>query len=118
MGSMKMIFGIFVIVAALYLGVVLIPPYMSNYQFEDVVKSEAMMNTYNNRPESDIRDEVFKKAQDLDIPITKDQIKVVRVGSAGSGSLTIDTRYTVHVDLPGYPLDLQFDPSTRNRSPF
>jgi hypothetical protein len=24
----------------------------------------------------------------------------------------------VHVDLPGYPLDLHFDPSTENHSPF
>lgn len=118
MGSIKMMFGIFVMVAAVYLGVELIPPYMSNYEFEDTVKNEAMMNTYNTRPESDIRDELFKKAQDLDIPLSKDQIKVRRMGTVGTGSLMIETSYTVHVDLPGYPLDLQFDPSTKNKSPF
>ncbi len=118
MGSIKMIFGIFVMVAGVYLGAELIPPYMTNYQFEDVVKNEAMINTYNTRPEGDIRDEVFKKAQDLEIPVTKDEIKVQRVGAVGNGSLIIETRYTVHVDLPGYPLDLQFNPSTRNRGAF
>jgi len=118
MGSIKMIFGIFVMVAGVYLGAELIPPYMSNFEFEDAVKSEAMINTYNTRPEGDIRDEVFKKAQDLDIPVTREQIKVHRVGSVGTGSLLIETHYTVHVDLPGYPLDLQFEPSTKNKSPF
>ncbi len=118
MGSIKMIFGIFVMVAAVYLGAELIPPYLANYEFEDAVRNEAMINTYNTRPEEAIRDEMFKKAQDLDIPVTKEQIKVRRVGPVGTGSLTIETSYTVHVDLPGYPLDLQFDPSTRNKSPF
>ncbi len=118
MGSIKMVVGIFVIVACVYLGAELIPPYMSNYQFEDAVKTEAMINTYNTRPESDIRDEVFKKAQDLEIPVTREQIKVHRMGAVGQGSLMIETQYVVHVDLPGYPLDLQFDPSTKNKSPF
>ena len=118
MGSIKMIFGIFVIVAGVYLGAELIPPYLTNYQFEDVVKNEAMINTYNTRPEGDIRDELFKKAQDMDIPVTRDQIKVHRVGQVGNGSLLIETHYNVHVDLPGYPLDLQFDPSTRNKGAF
>jgi hypothetical protein len=118
MGSIKMILGIFVIVACVYLGAELIPPYMANYQFEDVVKNEAMINTYNTRPEGDIREELFKKAQDLEIPVTKDQIKVRRVGAVGNGSLIIETQYTVHVDLPGYPVDLRFEPSTKNRGAF
>jgi hypothetical protein len=118
MGSIKMMFGIFVIVAGVYLGAELIPPYLTNYQFEDVVKNEAMINTYNTRPEGDIRDELFKKAQDMDIPVTREQIKVHRVGQVGNGSLIIETHYSVHVDLPGYPLDLQFEPSTRNKGAF
>lgn len=118
MGSIKLILGIAVIVGAVYVGVELIPPYFANYEFEDAVKNEAMINTYNTKPEDLIRDELFKRAQDLEIPVTKDQIKVRRTGSTGTGSLTIETQYSVHVDLPGYPMDLQFNPSTRNKSPF
>jgi hypothetical protein len=118
MGSIKLIFGLFIIVASVYLGAELIPPYFANYQFEDVVKNEAMINTYNSKPEDAIRDELFKKAQDLELPLTKDQIKVRRMGPTGTGSLTIETEYSVHVDLPGYPLDLQFDASSANKSPF
>ena len=67
--------------------------------------------TYTTKPEDAIRDEIFKKAQELDIPIAKEQIKVQRVGVANAGSVSIDAPYTVHVDLPGYPLDLHFDAS-------
>ena len=118
MASIKLIFGIFVMVAAIYLCVILIPPFFANYQFEDAIKEEATISTYSTKPEDAIRDTIFKKAQDLEIPIAKDAIKVQRIGPQGTGTLTIETHYSVHVDLPGYPLDLQFNPSTRNRGAF
>jgi len=118
MGTIKLVFGLFVIVAGVYLGAELVPVYYANYQFQDVIKTEATLQTYTSKPESDIQDMIFKKAQDLDIPLIKDQIKVQRHGTQGTGSLTIEAPYTVHLDLPGYPLDLRFDPSTENKSPF
>jgi hypothetical protein len=118
MGSLKLITGIFLIVAAVYLIAVLAPPYFSNYQFEDAIKTEAQLGTYSTKSEDAIRDSVFKKAQDLDVPIAKEQIKVQRIGVTGAGSLSIEAPYTVHVNLPGYPLDLHFEASTRNKSVF
>lgn len=118
MGSFKLVFGFFIIAATVYLGVEVIPPYMSNYQFEDAIRNEATLNTYSMKPEEAIRDTIVKKAQDLDIPITKDQVMVKRSGPIGTGVLLIEASYTVHVDLPVYPLDLRFSPSTRNRGVF
>jgi hypothetical protein len=118
MGTVKLVCGIFVIVAGLYLGTQLVPVYYENYQFQDIVKTEATLETYTSKPEDDIRDTLYKKAQGLDIPLTKDQIKVQRHGTQGTGSLTISAPYTVHLDLPGYPVDLHFDASTENKSPF
>ncbi|MGA9800449.1 MAG: hypothetical protein WBQ68_15665 [Terriglobales bacterium] len=115
MGSVKLVFGIFVMVAAIYLIVVLAPPYFSNYQFQDALRTEAQMDTYNTKTEDQIRDLVFKKAQDLDVPVTREQIKVQRSGVTGSGSVSIEAPYTVHISLPGYPFDLDFDPSSRNK---
>ena len=115
---MKVVLGLFLIVAALYLGVSLVPPFWGNYEFQDAVKTEATLQTYTTKPESDIRDAVYKKAQEFDVPITKDQIKVVRTGTQGTGSLSISALYVVHIDLPGYPLDLHFDASSNNKSPF
>jgi hypothetical protein len=118
MGTIKLVVGIFVIVAGIYIGSELVPVYYENYQFQDIVKTEATLETYTSKPEDAIRDSLYKKAQSLDIPLTKDQIKVQRHGTQGTGSLTISALYVVHLDLPGYPVDLHFDASTENKSPF
>ena len=118
MGTVKLAIGLLIIVAGVYVGATLIPIYYTNYQFQDVIKTEATLQTYTTKPEADIQQTIFKKAQDLDIPLIKDQIKVQRHGTTGTGSLNIQAPYTVHVDLPGYPVDLHFDPSTENKSPF
>jgi hypothetical protein len=119
MGKIKLLFGLAAIVAVIYGGAELIPPYFSNYEFEDAIKEEALHSTYSNRNEEDIRETVFKKARDLEIPLSRDQIKVQRSGSGqGNGTLSIEADYSVHVDLPGYPLDLHFTPSSRNKGVF
>ena len=110
MGSLKMVAGIVVMVASVYLIAVLAPPFFSNYQFEDALRTEAQMDTYNTKTEDQIRDTVFKKAQELDVPVSREQIKVQRSGLTGSGSVSIEAPYIVHISLPGYPLDLNFDP--------
>ena len=115
---MKMVFGILIIVAAVILIATLAPPYFSNYQFEDALKTESQMSTYTTKTEDVIRDEVFKKAQEMDVPIAKDQIKVVRNGVVGTGSVEIEAAYTVHVNLPFYPMDLNFNASARNKGVF
>lgn len=118
MGSIKMIFGIAVMVVTVYVCAELIPPYFSNYQFEDAIKNEATVSTYSTKSEDAIRDTIFKQAQQLEIPVTKEQIKVHRQGPQGAGSLLIETDYTIHVDMPGYPMDIHFTPSTKNRGAF
>jgi|SRR5450631_1066517 hypothetical protein len=115
MGSLKLVAGIFVMVASVYLIAVLAPPFFSNYQFEDAIRTEAQMDTYNTKTEDQIRDAIFRKAQDLDVPVSREQIKVQRSGVTGTGSISIEAPYIVHVSLPGYPMDLNFDPSSRNK---
>ena len=118
MGSIKLIIGVVLIVAVVWVCGVLIPPYFANYQFEDALENEARMSTYSTKAEDAIRDSVFKKAQELEIPLTREQIKVHRVGQMGSGSVTIEAQYTVHVEVPGYPMDLHFDAATKNKGAF
>lgn len=115
MSTLKLILGFAVIIAVVYGIWMIIPPYFANYQFEDAIKNEALHDTYTTRTEDDIRNSVFKQAKDLDIPLTREQIKVQRVGTIGQGSILIDVEYSVHVDMPGYPLDLRFHPTTSNK---
>lgn len=115
MSTIKMLLSLFGIAAAVYVGAKVIPPFFENYQFQDAVRNEATLDTYTSKNENDIRTAVFRKAQDLDIPITEEQIHVQRQGMQGSGFIIIRAPYVVHVDLPGYPMDLHFDASTENR---
>ena len=111
MKTLKALFGLFVVVAMVYLGIKVLPPYFANYQFSDVIQSETEMNSYNQKTEQEIRDGILKKARDLDIPLTSDQVKVQRLGS----ELAISADYTVHIDIPVYPFDLHFTPSGKNK---
>ena len=115
MGSIKMFFGIGVIVASVYVGAKLIPPYFDNYRFEDAIKNEATLDAYSSKSEADIRAVVFREAQELEIPVAEEAIHVQRQGMQGSAFISISCAYVVHVDLPGYPLDLHFEPATENR---
>ena len=118
MGTIKLILILGLLAMGVWVSAELIPPYFSNYEFQDTLDTEARLGTYSTKGDDVIRDEVFRKAQDLELPVTKEQIKVQRTGNAGSGSVLIETEYTVHVDLPGYPLDLHFHPESKNKSTF
>jgi uncharacterized protein DUF4845 len=90
----------------------LVPPYFNNYQLQDTITDEARMNTYTPKSAEAIRDTIWKKCKELDIPVKPEQINVQRDGQ----SVSIWLDYTVHVDLPLYPVDLAFHPSSKNKT--
>ncbi len=111
MKTIKALFGLFVMVAIFYMGYKVMPPYFANYQFADAIQNETDMNSYSQKSEQEIRDNVIKKARDLDITLTSDQVKVQRNGA----ELAISADYTVHIDIPMYPFDLHFTPASKNK---
>ncbi len=111
--KLVIVFGL--IGAAVYVGYLVVPVYWAYYQFQDAVESEARIQSYTTKSESDIRDTVWKKAKDLDLPLkSEDDIKVQRAGSG----VAISTQYTVHIDIPVHPFDLNFQPSTQNKAAY
>ncbi|MDP9267388.1 MAG: DUF4845 domain-containing protein [Acidobacteriota bacterium] len=112
MKQIKSLIGIFVVVAAFYVAFKLMPPYYNQIQFQDAIESEARNAGYNMRGEDDIRNALMKKARENDIPITPEMIKVQKVGN----DVTVNVDYSVHVDLPLYPLDLKFHAGTKNKA--
>ena len=113
MKTVKALFGVFVVIGGFYLAFKLLPPYWSNYQFEDVIAVEARTAAYSHPPktEDEIRNTVYKKAQEMELPITPQQIRVRR----GESGVEIDVNYTVHVELPVRPVDLDFAISSKNK---
>jgi len=118
MASLKLIFGVAILGALILAGLKFIPPYFSNYEFEDQIKSEALQSTYSTRSEDDIRAAVIKQARDYDIELTAKQVHVARSGGFGTGTLAIDCDYTVPIELPGYSTTLEFHVSSKNRGVF
>jgi hypothetical protein len=118
MGTIKLILIFALLGGLVFVSAEVIPPYFSNYEFQDALDNEARMGTYSAKGDDVIRDAVFRRAQDLEIPVTKEQIKVQRSGPSGAGSVMIETDYSVHIDLPGYPMDIHFHPQSKNKSVF
>ena len=117
MGTIKLILVLALLVGLVFVSAQVIPPYFANYEFQDALENEARLGTYSTKGDDLIRDSVFKRAQDLEIPVTKEQIKIQRIGPGGNGVL-IETDYTVHIDLPGYPMDVHFHPQSQNKNVF
>ena len=84
METLKLILGIAVIVVVIYLGIEVVPPYYSNYEFQDTISREAMDSTYKPISEDDIRAQIIADAKQYDIPITEPNVKVVRSGGMGN----------------------------------
>jgi len=118
MSTIKLILGLSLLVVLVYAGAEVIPPYFANYEFQDAIDNEARLGTYSTKGDDVIRDAVFRRAQDLEIPVSHDDIKVQHSGQTGTGMVTIETDYSVHVDLPGYPMDLHFHPVSKNKGVF
>jgi hypothetical protein len=111
---MRLLKSLLTLVVLVLLGQALwqvVPPLFYNYQFQDAIRQEAMAASYNPRSsEDDIQENVLRKATDLNVPLTRDQIRVQRDGSR----VSISAAYTVHVDVPWHPFDMTFTPSTQN----
>jgi hypothetical protein len=113
MKQVKALIGLFVVVAAFYVAFKLMPPYYNQMQFQDAVEQEARKQSYAyGKTEDDIRTLVMQHAQTNDIPVTPEQVHVTRAGT----EVDIEVDYTVHIDLPIYPLDLKFHAGSKNKA--
>ena len=115
MATLKLVFGFAILGFAALVCFKLIPPFFSNYELEDSMKTEATQSTYSARTEEDIRQSIIKQAHTYDIPLTPKQVHVTRVGAYGAGTLSIDAEYSVPIEFPGYSTSLDFHPSSQNK---
>ncbi len=111
-GTLKAIFTLGFLGALVYCSVKIIPIYVNNYQLQDYIEQQTpFWLTQRNTAEA-IRNNILAKAQELDLPVSSDQVKVEATGSR----VTVHIDYTVPVDLQVYTLNLHFTPSSENRS--
>jgi hypothetical protein len=111
-GKFKAIAFTAVLVFGIFAAFKLLPPYIAEYQLSDKMQDQARFAVVNRYSEEQIRETIFKEAQDLEIPIQKDQIKVL----ASTSVVRISVDYTVPIDLLVYRMELHFTPSSENKS--
>jgi len=111
-GKLKAIVFTVVLVAGIYVAFKLVPPCVSEYQLQDKMEELARFGIVNRYSEEQVRDNVFKATQDLDLPIKREAIKV----TVTQAVCKISLEYTVPVDLLFYSTELHFSPSSENKS--
>jgi len=111
-GKLKAIIVTAILALGVIAGIKVIPPYVAYYQLNDKVQEIARFGVVEHNTEDQIRDKVLKTIDDLQIPATKDNVKV----SAGSSRVSISVDYTVPVEILFYHVDLHFTPSSENKS--
>jgi hypothetical protein len=113
-GKLKTVVFVAVGLLAIYIAFKLVPPYVSEYQLQDKMQEMARFGIVNHYSEEQIRDNIFKVVQDLDVPVKREDIKV----SVTQSLVKVSLEYTVPVDLLFYSTELHFTPSSENKSLF
>ena len=111
-GKIKAIIVTAVLAFAVYAAVKIVPPYAAEYQLADKIQEQARFAVVNHYTDEQIRDNVYKVVQDLEIPAKREIIKV----EASREIVKISMDYTVPIDLLAYHLDLHFTPSSENKA--
>lgn len=111
-GSAKAIGYTALLLIGLFVAFKVVPPYASEYQLSAKMDEVARFAVVNRYSEDQIRDNIYKEVQDLDIPAKREDIKVVATREV----VKISLDYTVPVDLLVYSTELHFSPSSENKS--
>jgi hypothetical protein len=111
-GTIKAIVWTAILVYGAFVAYKILPAYVAEYQLADKMQEQARYANVNRYTEEQVRENIFKVVQDLDIPVKKEEIKVV----ANQALVKIEMDYTIPVDLLVYHLNLHFTPSSENKS--
>jgi hypothetical protein len=111
-GKLKAIVYAAIVILALYAAFKVVPPYVSEYQLQDKMQEQARFGIVNRYTDEQVRENIFKVVQDLDIPAKREDIKV----TVTQAIVKISLEYTVPVDLLFYSTELHFSPSSENKS--
>ena len=110
-GRLKAIIYTVILISAVYAAVKIVPAYVAEYQLNDKITEQARFAVVNHYTEDQIRDIIFKVIQDLDIPATREDIKVQNTNHG----VMISVNYSVPVDFKVYKTELNFSPSSEGR---
>jgi hypothetical protein len=112
-GKLKAIIFTLIIIFGIYVAYKLVPPYVNEYQLQDKMQELARFGIVNRYSDEQVRENVFKTVQDLNLQMIKREDIKVTVTQA---TCRISLDYTVPVDMFFYSTELHFSPSSENKS--
>lgn len=107
-GRLKALIYFAILAAAVYVAVKIVPVYVADYQLKDKMTEQARFVVVNRYTEDQIKDNIFRTIQDLDIPAKREDVKVATTNHG----LQISVNYTVPVDFLIYKTEMNFSPSS------
>jgi hypothetical protein len=113
-GKLKAIVFTVILLLAIYMAFKLVPAYVSEYQLQDKMQELARFGVVNRYTDEQVRENVYKVVQDLDIPAKREDIKV----TVSQEVVRISLNYTVPINTIFYNTELHFSPSSENKSLF
>jgi hypothetical protein len=110
-GRIKALIYTAILVIGVFVAFKLVPLYVAQYELKDKMEEQARFAVVNRYSGDQVRDNLFRVIQDLDIPAKREDIKV---GNTTHGiSITVD--YTVPVDFLVYKTEMNFSSSSEGR---
>jgi hypothetical protein len=110
-GKLKALVYTAILVIGVFVAFKTVPSYVAEFQLKDKMTEQARFAIVNRYTEDQIKDNIFRVIQDLDIPAKRDDIKVANTNHG----IEISVSYTVPVDFLVYQTDLNFTPSSEGR---
>ena len=110
-GRLKALIYTAILVIGVFVAFKLVPLYVAQYELKDKMEEQARFAVVNRYSDDQIRDNLFRVIQDLDIPAKREDIKV---GNTNHG-ISIAVDYTVPVDFLVYKTEMNFSSSSEGR---
>lgn len=110
--KINLLLTLIILGSMIFVCVMFIPPFFTNYQLQDAMSTEARFAGYNRKSDEEIREDVWKKVQELGVPAKRDDIHITN----DNNTTQITVNYTVPINLIFKQLDWQFHAHGDNHS--
>ena len=104
-GKLNALIGLAIVVSLFVGGIKLIPVYVNAYEFRDAMRSQAKFASVERKSHEQVREELYKKAMELRLPLQREQIQVTQA----PGGIAVAARFAVPVDLIVFQHTVNFE---------
>ncbi|HVR38754.1 MAG TPA: hypothetical protein VMU84_06635 [Thermoanaerobaculia bacterium] len=107
-GQFGCVIGLLLLLIAIFVAYKMIPVKVKAAEMRQTVVDEAKSAGLHN--DNVIRKSILAKAEELDLPITTDDVEIVRKNS----NIKVDVSYVVPVEFPGFTYQWKFHHNAEN----